>query len=193
MTLLAGRIGQLINYESLANDTGVSPNTIEQWISVLEASYIIYRLKPYHANIGKRLIKSPKIYFTDTGLVCFLLGINDPNIISTYHLKGGLFENLVIMDIYKRLINHGRSGSGLCFYRDSNDNEVDLVIDRGIDGLLPIEIKSSSRPSPSFTSGILSFRNALGLHSDTGLVIYNGSEVPVIKGIKYTNWQDIEL
>lgn len=193
MTLLAGRVGQLVNYESLANDTGVSSATVEQWMTVLEASYIIYRLKPYHANIGKRLIKSPKIYFTDTGLACYLLGVNDPNIISTYHLRGGLFENLVIMDIYKRLINHGLGGSGLYFYRDSNDNEVDLVIDRGIDGLLPIEIKSSSRPAPSFASGILNFRDALGLQDDAGLVIYSGSETPVIKNIKYTSWQNIEL
>ena len=193
MTLLAGRIGQLVNYESLANDTGVSAVTVEKWLSVLEASYIIYRLKPYHANIGKRLIKSSKIYFIDTGLACFLLGINSPEVISTHHLLGGLFENMIIMDIRKCLMNQNQGQDTLYFYRDSNGNEVDLVIDRGVQGLLPIEIKASGRPAPDFTSGIVTFREALGLGDSDGRVVYAGDEGLVIKGVTFMNWRNIHL
>lgn len=190
MMLLAGRIGQLVNYESLANDTGVSAVTVEQWLSVLEASYIIYRLKPYHANLGKRLVKSSKIYFIDTGLACFLLGIHDPGVVATHHLLGGLFENMILMDIRKQLINKGQGQDMLYFYRDSNGNEVDLVVDMGAEGLLPLEIKSSGRPAPSFAQGIAVFTEVLGRSANVrnGYVVYTGDEEPMIRGVKYVHW-----
>jgi len=107
LALLAGRIGQVVNYQSLSNDVGVSPKIIENWISVLEACYLVIRLRPYHGNFGKRYIKSPKIYFTDTGLACYLLGIRDKETLSKHYLIGGLFENLCIMEIHKGILNSG--------------------------------------------------------------------------------------
>lgn len=196
MMLLAGRIGQLVNYESLANDTGVSTNTVEQWLSVLEASYIIYRLKPYHANINKRLTKSSKIYFIDTGLACYLLGIGEPREVKTHYLLGGLFENMCIMDIRKQLINTSGIQAELYFYRDSNDKEVDLVVSVGASRLIPIEIKASGRPASSFIDGIESFKTALEVKKDievsSGYVIYTGHEEVTIRDIRYLNWASFD-
>lgn len=160
MRLLAGRIGQLINFSSLANDTGVSSVTIKNWCSILKASYIIYELRPYYRNLNKRLVKSPKIYFTDVGLAAYLLGLASPDQIRRDPCRGGLFENLVIMDIYKSLVNTGQEPD-LYFFRDTNGNEVDLLIARGRE-LIPVEIKSSETYSPDFVRGIEYFKKQQG-------------------------------
>jgi predicted AAA+ superfamily ATPase len=170
--LCAGRIGQLLNQASLANDVGVSANTINDWISVLEASFIVYRLQPYYENIGKRLIKSPKLYFVDTGLAAWLMGIETETQMQRDPLRGSLFENLAVMDVLKEELNRGRDPR-LFFYRDSHGNEVDLVIQQE-NQLLPIEIKASQTWHSSFLKGIDYFRNVLGERSETGIVVYGG-------------------
>lgn len=169
--LLAGRIGQLINFNSLSNDTGVSATTIANWISVLEASYIIYRLPPYYENFGKRVIKSPKLYFVETGLASYLLGIEDEKQIARDPLLGNLFENMVVMEAVKARFNQGMDSS-LFFYRDSNGIEVDLIFKKGRD-LYPIEIKSSLTWHNDFTKAIHRFYKISG-RKNPGCIVYGG-------------------
>jgi len=172
--LCAGRVGQLLNQASLANDVGVTANTIGDWISVLEASFIIYRLQPYYENIGKRLIKSPKLYFIDTGLASWLMGIETNTQMQRDPLRGNLFENLMVIETLKSKLNQGKDPR-LFFYRDSHGNEVDLIIQNGND-LVPIEIKSSQTWHSSFLKGIDYFTNLLGDRVIKGTVIYGGDD-----------------
>jgi len=172
--LCAGRVGQLFNQSSLANDVGVSANTINDWVSALEASFIIYRLQPYYENLGKRLIKSPKLYFIDTGLAAWLMGIETNTQMQRDPLRGNLFENLIVIDILKSKFNQGQEPR-MFFYRDSHGNEVDLVIQRG-NSLLPIEIKSSQTWHSSFLKGVTYFKRLLGNRADKGVVIYGGDQ-----------------
>ncbi len=170
--LCAGRVGQLLNQASLANDVGVTANTISDWISVLEASFIIFRLQPYYENIGKRLIKSPKLYFIDTGLAAWLMGIETTTQMQRDPVRGNLFENLIVMEALKSKLNGGRDPR-LFFYRDSHGNEVDLIMQDGNE-LVPIEIKSSQTWHSSFLKGINYFRSLLGDRVLKGTVIYGG-------------------
>ena len=170
--LCAGRVGQLLNQASLANDVGVSSNTISDWISVLEASFIIYRLQPYYENIGKRLVKSAKLYFVDTGLAAWLMGIETTTQMQRDPLRGNLFENLIIIEVLKSKLNRGKDPR-LFFYRDSHGNEVDLVMQNG-HSLIPVEIKSSQTWHSSFLKGIRYFKNLLGERVEKGTVIYGG-------------------
>ena len=147
--LCAGRVGQLINLSSLGSDAGVSHSTARHWLTVLEASYIIFQLPPYHANIRKRLIKSPKLYFCDVGLASYLIGIEDPKQLVTHPLRGALFENLVVAEALKHRLNRGRQPN-LSFYRDARGLECDLLYETGR-GLRAIEIKAGSTvPSDAF-------------------------------------------
>jgi len=143
---LAGRAGQLLNYESMANDLGLTGKTLKQWISVLEASFVIFRLLPYSENFGKRQVKSAKLYFTDTGFLCHLLGIDRAEKVGRDPLLGGLFENLVVAEAMKARLNRGTLPH-LYFFRDNNGNEVDLLYQKGR-SLVPIEIKASRTLSP---------------------------------------------
>jgi len=142
MKLLAGRIGQLLNYSSLANDVGVDAKTIENWLSILEASYIVFKLPPFYENFGKRVIKMPKYYFTEMGVLSYLLGIEKPAQISRDPLVGSIFENLVVIECLKSRLNQGKMAN-LFFYRDSNKNEIDIIVENGVK-LTAIEVKSSS-------------------------------------------------
>ena len=169
--LLAGRIGQLMDFTSLAGDVGVSANTVKNWLSVLEASFIVYKLPPYFENFGKRVIKSPKYYFTDTGLLCFLLGIENSQQVARDPLIGQLFENLVVMDFVKNLYNRGKLAN-LYFYRDSNGLEVDLLFQRGR-GLVPMEIKSSATYKPELLKCLKRIME-LSPHMGDGYLIYAG-------------------
>lgn len=141
VTLLAGRVGQVVNFTSLANETGVSVPTISAWLSVLEASFLVFRLPPHFANIAKRVVKTPKIYFTDVGLATYLLGIENPLQMTSHPLRGSLFENMVVADIRKGFTNRGREPR-MAFYRTEKGFEVDLIISTG-GHVVPIEIKSS--------------------------------------------------
>lgn len=141
ITLLAGRVGQIVNLSSLSAETGVSTTTINEWLSVLESAFLIFRLTPYFSNISKRFVKSPKIYFTDVGLAAWLLGLETPAQVSRDPLRGQLFENMVVSDIRKQMLNLGREAR-LSFLRTEKGFEIDLIISRGTK-IQPIEIKSA--------------------------------------------------
>ena len=173
MTLCAGRIGQLLNLESLGNDTGVSQPTSREWLTLLEASYIAFRLPPFFANIGKRLVKTPKLYFYDVGLAAYLLGITDVSQITRHPLRGMLFENLVIVEVMKHFLNRGPRHN-LWFYRDSNGNEVDLLIPRGAT-IVPVEIKSAMTITNEFFNGLAKVAESASQLRDPVLV-YGGEK-----------------
>ena len=140
--LCAGRVGQLVNLSSLGSDAGVSHTTAREWLTVLETSYIIFQLPPFHANIRKRLVKSPKLYFYDIGLASYLIGIENAKQVITHPLRGALFENVVVAETLKRRFNQGRR-SNISFFRDSRGLECDLLYQAGL-GIGAIEIKSGS-------------------------------------------------
>ena len=172
--LCAGRIGQLMNQASLASDVGVSSNTIAEWLSVLEASFVTIRLQPYYENFGKRIIKSSKLYFVDVGLAAWLLGIETVEQMQRDPLRGSLFENMVIIEALKNRLNRGEE-SGLFFFRDSHGHEVDLLIRQGRK-LIPCEIKSSQTWHKSFYRGLTYFNNLVGKHAEPGIVVYGGEQ-----------------
>ena len=153
--LCAGRVGQLLNMNSLANDTGISHTTARSWLSILEASYIIFFLQPYHVNISKRLVKSPKLYFYDIGLASYLLNIQNETQITRDPLYGHLFENMVVAEALKYRFNQGRH-SNLYFYRDSKGNEVDLLLVNGPD-IFPVEIKAGMTITRDYFKGLKHF------------------------------------
>ncbi len=175
--LCAGRTGQLLNYSSLAADCGVSQPTAKAWFGVLEAGFIAFRLRPLHANLRKRLVKTPKLHFYDVGLACWLLGIRSPEQLRTHPLRGPLFETWVVTEIAKHRLNRGEIG-GLCFYRDQGGKEADLIIERG-DRLTVVEAKSSQTP----TSRLLDSPRQVGLTIEqTGrpcekIVVYGGNQL----------------
>lgn len=172
--LLAARVGQLFNASSLGNDVGVSQPTIEKWLSLLEAGFIIFRLQPFHANIGKRLIKTPKIYFYDTGLLCNLLGITESDAVFNHSLKGSLFENLIIADYLKRRY-HSLLPPNIYFFRDRTGHEVDLIIEKD-ERVTPIEIKSAETYSSDFSKGLSFFQSIMGNKANKGHVLYAGTQ-----------------
>jgi predicted AAA+ superfamily ATPase len=183
--LLANRIGQLVNYASLASDVGVSAVTIREWISVLEATYIIVRLEPYFENFGKRLIKSPKIYFSDTGLACYLLGIDTVEELTQDSLYGNLFENWVILELMKAYYNQAKDPH-IYFYRDITGKEVDLLIQQG-SRLIPVEIKSNKTFSPSFLNGLKYFHTQAIKRAKDGIIIYGGEKTQKIEKFQLFN------
>ena len=195
LALLAGRIGQLVNLSSLANDVGVAVNTIESWISILEASYLVFRLQPYYENYGKRYIKSSKIYFTDTGVACRLLGLTSGQEVSNHYLIGGLFENFIIVELKKHILNHSKSGR-LYFFRDSNGNEVDVLIDCG-STQIPVEIKSAATFSTEFLKGLAYWQKLRHDQPHTkqalqGFVIYNGANAHKTHQYELLNWNHLK-
>jgi len=185
LTLLAGRVGQVVNYSSLGNDAGVSSTTVKSWLSILTASFVVFELPPYLENISKRVIKSPKIYFTDPGLVSFLVGIETPEQAARDPLRGALYENLVILEVIKAKFNSGLTPS-LFFYRDTNGNEVDLIIKSGRN-LVPIEIKSAATFTEEFLRGLGRFREAVGAQVSPGYLMYNGKGMFTVKGVAVLN------
>lgn len=158
--LCAGRTGQLLNLQSLGNDVGISHACARSWLTLLEASYIVFLLHPWHSNISKRLIKAPKLYFYDVGLASYLLGLEDEKQVSRDPLRGNLFENMVVLEALKFRYNQGKR-SNLFFYRDSNGNEVDLIAEQGR-RLLAIEIKAGATINPDYFKGLRQFRKAIG-------------------------------
>ena len=170
--LLAGRVGQLVNRQALASDVGVSDKTIANWMSVLRASYIIFPLRPYYRNFGKRQTKSPKIYFFETGLVSYLLGIRTAESVATHPLMGNLFENFVVAEELKRRFNRGEEADAYFYRNASGTIEVDLIVER--DGKVhPLEIKASSTFSDSMTKGLKSFAEICP-EAERGHVVYSG-------------------
>lgn len=174
LRLCAGRTGQILNLSSLGNDCGLSHKTVSQWISVLEASFLIILLKPFHTNFNKRLIKAPKLYFLDAGLAAYLLGIESSRQILTHPLRGALFETMVVSEFHKYRFNEGKS-SNYYYYRDNNGNEVDLLFDYG-GKIFPIEIKSGATVCSEFFKGIEYFNRLAGKQAGQGMLIYGGNE-----------------
>lgn len=173
--LCAGRVGQILNIQGLANDVGVSHTTIRGWMTILEASYIIFPLRPYYRNMSKRLIKSPKLYFYDVGLACYLLGVEHESHVRTHPARGSLFENLVIVEALKYRYNRGKR-QNMCFYRDSSGQEVDLILEFG-GGLFPVEIKAGATVTNDFFRGLRYFA---GLNPELPwgtAIVYGGDAV----------------
>jgi len=193
LQLLAGRVGQILNLSSLSNDLGVSVKTIESWVCVLEASYIAFRLQPYFENFGKRVIKSPKIYFYDTGLVCFLLGIDSVNELESHFIYGHLFENVIISEQLKKIWNK-RANEKLYFWRDTHGNEVDLLIDKGLDKEI-LEIKSGKTYHADMLKGLHNLTTIMNTkYNLKSFLIYRGDLEQKINGTDLVNWRSfIEL
>lgn len=172
MKLLSGRIGNEFNASSLGIEVGVSPVTIREWFSLLQASYIAFPLRPYHTNIGKRLTKTPKVYFYDTGLVCYLLGIETPSQLFAHPLKGNIFENLAVNEFVKLQFNRGKDND-LYFYRENSGREVDIVQPTP-DGLKLYEIKSSKTYNDTFRKNLDAVSKLLGA-VNSQVIIYDGA------------------
>lgn len=170
--LLAGRTGQLLNQTSLGNEVGVSSNTITQWLSLLEASFLVFSLAPWSVNIGKRLVKSPKVYFYDVGLACWLLGIKTVEQLQHHPLRGALFENLVVLEVMKSLRNQGLRDP-LYFFRDSNGLEVDLLLEHA-DGVQLIEIKASQTVAAPLFKNLRTVSTLLGERVKSQHLVYGG-------------------
>ena len=175
LRLCAGRTGQLLNMNSLAVETGVDNKTIGAWLSVLEASFVVFRLQPYHKNYNKRIVKMPKLYFYDTGVASALLGIENPDQLALHPFRGGLFENMIIVDFLKSRYNKGKPNN-LYFWRDSLGTEIDLLVEKA-NSLLPIEIKSGQTITDDYFKSMSAWLRISGM--EKGWVIYAGDEKQV--------------
>lgn len=189
MRLCAARVGQLINIADLATSLGVDQRKVKQWLSVLEASYIIFLLKPHFQNFSKRLTKTPKLYFYDTGLACSLLDIKTVEALALSPYRGHLFESLILSDFQKQYYNKGLSNPSTYFWRDQNGRiEVDCIIDRG-DSLFPVEIKSGETVSPSFFSSLAAWSNLASSPQERGTIIYGGDSHQTRSVGKVLGWK----
>jgi uncharacterized protein len=174
LQLCAGRVGQLLDLTSIGNDCGISANTVRSWLSVLEATYVLFLLQPYHKNFSKRVIKTPKLYFYDTAIACHLLSIQSPEDLMTHYLRGGLFESMILSDLFKSRFNAGQLPN-LYFWRDKSGHEIDCLLDKG-KSLLPIEIKSGETLNSDYFSGLIKWNALTGNSTSNSYVVYGGKE-----------------
>lgn len=189
LKLCAGSTGQLINLSSLASDCGISAPTARSWLSILEASYIVFLLQPYHNNFRKRLVKSPKLYFYDAGLACSLLNIASPEVLQTHYLKGALFESYIISNFIKRWHNAGRVPQ-IYFWRDSHGNEIDCIIENG-KRIIPVEIKSGMTIAGDYVRPIRHWYDMTG-EQGIGYAIYTGPENLKTMNTSILNWKFVD-
>lgn len=188
LRLCAGRIGSIFNASELAGEVGVAVNTILSWLSILEASYVVTLLRPYSGNTNRRLIKSPKLYFCDTGLACCLLDIESPAQLSRDKMKGRLFENLIVTEALKSRFNQGKK-SNLCFYRDSNQNEIDLLmLENG--NVNAVEIKSAMTYTPDFEKTISKLGALVKEPIGQRAIVYAGKFENTVSDIKLLNYRN---
>ncbi|MBI9097517.1 MAG: ATP-binding protein [Spirochaetaceae bacterium] len=187
--ILAGRTGQELNTNSISEECGVSHNTIKEWISLLEASFIVYRLKSFHKNYNKRIVKNPKIYFTDTGLVCSLLGIRKKEEIDYHFLKGSIFETYIINEFQKYNFNYGEKYE-LYFWRDNNKKEIDLILDLGM-YQKAFEIKSSKTINEKFFDTLKYWQKLTEINPKELYLIYGGNENHIRNNINVLSWNNI--
>lgn len=187
--LCAGRSGQILNLASLATDCGITHNTAKAWISVLEASYVLFLLRPHHENFSKRLIKSPKLYFYDTGLLCWLLGIQNAGQLASHPLRGSIFETFVVSELVKSRLNRGERAA-FSFWRDSNGNEIDVVADVGT-GMMPIEIKAGQTINWDFFAGLERWTALAGERAVSPALIYGGEENHERRGTRIIGWRKV--
>ncbi len=172
--LCAGRTGQLLNLNGLAGECGISHNTARDWMSVLEASYLVFRLQPHHENFNKRIVKQPKLYFYDSGLLCALLGLQNPRQLAQHYLRGSIFESFIVSELVKARWQAGLSGTGN-FWRDRHGHEVDYLVETA-HGTIPIEIKSAETIQTAMFDGIAYWCGLAGAKPDKGYLIYGGKE-----------------
>ncbi|MEW6679810.1 MAG: DUF4143 domain-containing protein, partial [bacterium] len=187
--MCAARVGQVLSLTGLGNDCGITHNTAKSWLSLLEASYIVFFLRPYYKNFNKRLVKMPKLYFYDCGLVCSLLGIRDVSQMEIHYLKGGLFESFVVSEIIKQGFNKGVDLS--CYYwRDKTGNEIDCIIEEG-SRLLAIEIKSGKTIIDDFFDGLRYWERLAGRENTNRYLIYGGEKSQKRTLANVLSWKDI--
>lgn len=189
LSLCAARNGQTLNLTDLGNACGISDKTAARWLSILETSYIIVLVQPYHVNFGKRLTKAPKLYFYDPGLVCFLLGVPETTLFH-HPIKGALFESTIIAECYKWFYNHARRPS-IYFWRDKSGHEVDCLIQYH-GHLIPIEIKASRTALPRFFEGLTYFNTLAGNDEKAGYLIYGLSQGQEGPGSRFISWRNVE-
>jgi len=186
MVLLAGRVGQIVNLSSLSCETGVSSTTLAEWLSVLEASFLVFRLQPYFSNISKRTVKSPKIYFTEVGLAAYLLGLESHLQVSRDPLRGHLFENMIVADIMKSRLNRGKDPR-LFFLRTEKEFEIDLIVQEGR-SLHPVEIKSAETFNPAFIANLQRFCKSEP-DAKSPVLVYDGENYPERDGVSCVNFR----
>jgi Predicted ATPase (AAA+ superfamily) len=187
--MCASRVGQLVNLSSLALDCGIATNTAKSWLSVLESSGIVFLLKPYHKNFGKRLVKTPKLYFVDTGLVCRLLGIKDSEQLFMHPNRGNIFESYVVTEMLKARLNEGVIPD-LYFWRDNIGTEIDVVYEEGSE-IRAVEIKSGKTFSSEFTRGLEAWMRYSGSAPETCSVVYGGDIELMVNGIGLRKWDSV--
>ena len=188
LKLCAARVGQLLNIHSLSNECGITVPTVNAWLSVLETGSIIFLLKPYYKNYSKRLIKSPKLYFYDTGLASSLLGLENSIQLSTHYLRGELFENMVIAEYLKKEFAKGKEPQ-IYFWRDSNQNEVDLLVETG-GKLHVIEIKSGATLNDHYFKGLIHFQQISGIDKEDLTVVYGGDADYLTQKGRFISWKN---
>lgn len=189
LRLCAGRTGQLLNLSALAGDAGIAHSTARAWLSILEASYIIRLLPPYHRNFGKRLVKTPKLHFLDTGLACWLLGIRSAAELALHPLRGALFETLVVGEFVKARLHAGRPAD-LYFWRDNGGNEADLLFEAG-GRVQTVEIKSGATVTPDYVRAGLKSARFAGAEARTPWLVYGGDESYARSGVQVIAWRDL--
>ena len=190
LSLCAGRVGQEVNFAQLSIEVGVDTKTMQSWMGILQASYIVYLLPPFYQNFNKRLTKTPKLYFYDTGLVCHLLRITDPDMLVQHHYKGALFENLIVTELLKNRFNKGQR-SNLYFWRESSGYEIDVLIDEGAQQI-PIEIKSGQTINSDWLKGLKYWQSLTKQGANDSYVIYGGDDIQKrSEGFIIQGWKNI--
>ncbi len=187
--LCAGRNGQLLNLSSMASDGGITHTTARRWLSILEASFLVYLLRPHHRNFSKRLIKAPKLYFLDTGLLCYLLRIRSPEDLQLHAMRGGIFESFVVSELLKNYLHRGEEPD-LYFWRDSSGHEIDVLIEDGRK-LTPIEIKSAETMASDFLAGIRFWRALVQDPDAPAALVYAGDKCFRREGVVVYRWRDL--
>ena len=185
----AARTGQLLNLANLARDVDVSIPTAKSWLSVLEASFVVHLLRPFHTNATSRLVKAPKLYFLDTGLLCSLLGIRSPSDLAVHASRGAVFESFVLSELIKAFVHRGRRPP-LYFWRDSAGHEIDFLVEEG-ETLVALEAKSGATITTSFFDGVQHWRRLVGEDSPPGVLVHGGAESYVHKGAIARSWQTL--
>lgn len=188
LRMCAARCGGLLNLSGLANDCGISHVTARAWLTVLEASYIVHLLPPYHVNFGKRLVKTPKLYFYDTGLAAYLLDIRESRQLETHPARGALFESLLVSEWLKHRFNRALPTNAF-FWRDNVGNEIDLLLDRGR-SLQPVEMKSGQTPSGDYFGALRKWLAWAGPRARRPTVVYGGSRSMEIEGVRLLGWRE---
>jgi len=189
--IVAASSGSPVNLTKLGVDASIDARTVNSWLSILEESYILFRMPPYYNNMAKRYTKTPKLYFYDTGLLCALLGFRNARELTMHEMRGRIFETAVISEVLKKNFNAGRRPK-LFFWRDSDNKEKEIdLLEEILPGLELTEIKSSQTANREYTKNLLSFNPPSGVKIKSRQVIYDGSDKPVFSGVRYVNWRSL--